>query len=220
MNIKQEQIIAKQAGFYSKKILHIYDMLVLGILNHSIWKCPTRFIVNHYNTHISSNHLDVGVGTGYFLDRCRFPIKTPRIGLMDLNQAPLDFVQQRISHYQPETYKHNVLSPVNHKIRKFDSVGLNYLLHCIPGTIKSKAVVFDHLKTLVKPNGILFGSTLLQDGVPRTLFAKHLMTVYNEKGIFSNRADHLTGLIKELTKRFNDISIEVVGCAVLFTARV
>ena len=220
MNIKHKNIVAKQAGFYSEKILNIYDIFVLGILNHTIWKCPTKHIVNHYNNHISSNHLDVGVGTGYFLDRCRFLLKTPRIGLMDLNQAPLDFVQKRISRYQPEIYKHNALNPVSQDIQKFDSVGLNYLLHCIPGTIESKAVIFDHLRTLIKPDGVIFGSTLLQDGVPRSLSAKHLMTVYNEKGIFSNRADHLTGLVRELMTRFRDISIEVVGCAALFTGRV
>ena len=42
-----------------------------------------------YQEHISLNHLEVGVGTGYFLQHCRFK-GTPRIALMDLNQNCLD----------------------------------------------------------------------------------------------------------------------------------
>ncbi len=28
---------------------------------------------------------------------------------------------------------------------RFDSIGLNFLLHCLPGTLREKAIVFDHL---------------------------------------------------------------------------
>jgi hypothetical protein len=45
------------------------------------------------------------------------------------------------------------------------------------------------------------------------------MDLYNKKGIFSNRDDHLVGLTKELKKRFHDVSVEVVGCAALFFGR-
>ena len=68
----KEQVDAGQA-VYTKGNLAAYDLFVLGISNRYIWKCPSVRIKEHYNQHLSSNHLDVGVGTGYFLDQCRFP---------------------------------------------------------------------------------------------------------------------------------------------------
>ena len=72
----------------------------------------------------------------------------------------------------------------------------------------------------MNPNAVIFGATLLQGGVPRNWFAKRLMNLYNKKGIFSNQADHLDGLTKELKRRFKDVSVEIVGCAALFSGRV
>ena len=100
------------------------------------------------------------------------------------------------------------------------SVGINYLLHCLPGSIPSKAVAFDHLKALMNPNAVLFGSTLLSEGVTRNGLGKRLMDAYNKKGIFSNRNDHLDGLKEALNKRFRDVSVDVIGCAALFSGRV
>ena len=159
------------------------------------------------------------MGTGYFLDRCRFPSQTPRIALLDLNPNTLKFTAQRIQRYQPKTYCRNVLEPIAIDTMKFDSVGINYLLHCLPGSIEFKAVAFDQLKALMNPNAVLFGSTLLQGGISRNWLAKRLMGVYNKKGIFSNQHDDLDGLQHALSERFREVSIEVVGCAALFSGR-
>jgi hypothetical protein len=99
---------------------------------------------------------------------------------------------------------------------RFYSVGISYLLHCIPGSIESKSVVLDHLKALMNPQGVLFGATLLQGGVTRNWFANRLMAAYNKRGIFSNERDDLEGLKRALTQRFRDVSVAVVGCAALF----
>ncbi|MDJ0799996.1 MAG: hypothetical protein QNJ51_24845 [Calothrix sp. MO_167.B12] len=56
------------AAIYSKSLLLIYDFFVLGLSNTFCWQCPTKLILNFYNQHISDKHLDVGVGSGYFLD--------------------------------------------------------------------------------------------------------------------------------------------------------
>jgi len=224
VNVSAQQVEAGQA-VYSKKTLIVYDWVVLGISNRFIWKCPTPGLEAHYNAHLSANHLDVGVGSGYFLDRCRFPIATPRVALMDLNPQALAFTAQRIARYKPETYRRNVLEPIAVDAPRFDSVGINYLLHCIPPAgdkrgIESKAIAFDHLKALMNPNAVLFGSTLLQGGVQRSGLAKRLMHVYNKKGIFSNEQDDLEGLQRALSSRFRDVSVRVVGCGALFSARV
>ena len=184
MKAGEEHVLAGQA-VYTKRVLRAYDFIVLGVSNRLLWKCPTQRLIEHYNKHLTANHLDVGVGTGYFLDNCRFPSPTPRIALMDLNQNTLDFSTARIKRYKPKTYCRNVLAPIHIDAAKFDSVGANYLIHCIPGSIKSKSVAFDHLKALMNPNAVLFGATLLHGGVPRSWFAKRLMETYNTRVVRS-----------------------------------
>lgn len=219
MKPSDEQAEAGQA-VYTKSTLSAYDIIVLGISNRYIWKCPSARIEEHYNKYISANHLDVGVGTGYFLDRCRFPSESPRVVLMDLNPNTLDFASDRISRYAPETYIQNILEPISVDIPRFDSVGLNYLLHCVPGAITKKAVAFDHLISLMIPGATIFGATILQIGVPRNWAAVQLMKLYNEKGIFSNSSDDLEGLERALNERFVDVSLKVVGCVALFSGRI
>lgn len=207
-------------AIYTKRMLAVYDLVVLGVSARLVWKCPTSRVEEHYNQHITSNHLDVGVGTGYFLDRCRFPVPAPRVALMDLNPNPLEFAARRIARFKPETYRRNVLEPISVDAPRFDSVGINYVLHCLPGSMASKSTVFDHLKTLMNSDAVLFGSTLLQGGVTRSWLARRLMAIYNQRGIFSNEQDDLDGLIRALAQRFRDVSVDVVGCIALFSARV
>jgi ubiquinone/menaquinone biosynthesis C-methylase UbiE len=218
MSANPQQVAAGQA-IYSARTLAVYDFLVLGLSNRLIWRCPSALQVEHYNRHVSANHLDVGVGTGHFLDRCRFPSHAPRIALMDLNRNSLEYSSKRIARFRPEAYVRNVLEPISFDAEKFDSVGANYLLHCLPGSIETKAVALDHLKSLMKPNGVLFGATILQGGVERNLAARRLMEFYNKKGIFSNESDDLRGLEQSLNRRFNCVSIQIRGCVALFSGR-
>lgn len=218
MSVTPAQIEAGQA-VYTKRMLGVYDLLVLKVSNHLVWRCPTLRLLAHYNGHITSNHLDVGVGTGYFLDRCHFPSPSPRVGLMDLNQNSIDFAAGRIARYQPETFRRDVLKPLGEPSQKFDSLGLNYLLHCLPGTIESKSVIFDHLAEWLNPEAVVFGSTLLSHGVTHSWTARRLMAFYNKKGVFSNQSDSLDGLRRELDQRFQDVVVEAAGCAAIFSAR-
>ncbi|WP_308367008.1 MULTISPECIES: class I SAM-dependent methyltransferase [unclassified Microbulbifer] len=210
------EIEAGQA-VYTKRALSAYDLIVLGISNRYIWRCPTHLIESHYNNNVTSNHLDVGVGTGYFLDRCRFPADGPRIALMDMNANTLEFASKRIERYRPETYQQNILEEISQPIEPFDSVGINYLFHCLPGAIEEKAVALDYLKKLMNPGATVFGSTILQEGVDRGWLAKRLMDFYNKKGIFSNSEDSLAGLKTALSDRFDNVVIEVTGCVALFS---
>lgn len=219
MSIISDDSVEAGQAIYTQRTLLFYDLVVLGISNKFVWQCPTQRLIEHYNRDITANHLDVGVGTGYFLDRCQFPSSTPRIALMDLNTNALEFAAQRLARYQPERYCQNVLEPIILEAKKFDSVGINYLLHCLPGSIEPKSIAFDYLRAMMNPNAVIFGSTLLQ-GIPQNWFAKRLMGVYNSKGIFSNQDDGLEGLERSLSKRFRDVSIQVVGCAALFSGRV
>lgn len=212
-----EKVRAGQA-VYSKTTLAVYDHLVLGLSNRFVWKCPTPRLLQLYKSHISASHLDIGVGTGFFLDRCSFPDDS-RIVLIDLNPNSLEATARRIIRYKPITYRRNVLEPLSLDTEPFGSIAMNYLLHCIPGNIRSKAAAFDHIDEYLSPGGVLFGSTILQGGVERSGLAKRLMALYNKKGIFSNTEDDLDGLKEELRSRFSDSYVEAVGCVGLFWGR-
>ncbi|GJM08683.1 MAG: hypothetical protein DHS20C11_09590 [Lysobacteraceae bacterium] len=218
MQVTEQQVAAGQA-VYTPRTLAIYDFVVLGVSNRLIWRCPTPQLLAHYERLLSANHLDVGVGSGFFLDRCRFPSPTPRLVLMDLNSSALSHAATRVGRYAPQTVVHNVLEPAPKDLAKFDSIAINYLLHCIPGTMSSKASVFGHLKALLKPGGVLFGSTLLGTGIDRSWAARRLMKVYNKRGIFCNEQDDLDSLREGLADHFDEPHFELAGCGALFSAR-
>ncbi|MCG7498260.1 class I SAM-dependent methyltransferase [Vibrio sp. Of7-15] len=215
--MNKEATIAGQA-VYSKKVLSIYDFWVLGVSNHYFWKCPTRFISEQFSKKVSSNHLDVGVGSGYYLKNF-LPQTTNRIALLDLNENSLDTASKVISHFQPEVYSGDVLEPLQLNIEKFDSISVNYLLHCLPGDIAEKGIIFKHLKSYMNNGGVLFGSTILGKGTDKNFFAKKLMAIYNKKGIFSNHNDELDSLIASLNEHFTDVEVKVIGCVALFSGK-
>ncbi len=218
MQFNDDEVVAGQA-VYTKSTLPFYDLVVMGISNQFIWRCPTARQRALYDQYVTVNHLDVGAGTGYYLDHCRFPTQSPRLALLDLNLSALDFTAKRIARYHPETYQHNILEPIEFEVDKFDSVSINYLLHCLPGTMQEKTVIFEHLQSLMNPDAVLFGSTLLQSGVTQNWASRRLMAFYNRRGIFSNREDSFVDLQQALTQRFREVSIEVVGCAAIFATR-
>ena len=128
--ISPERVKAGQA-LYTRLFLAMYDFAALGILCRLLWGCPAGRMLELYNKHISANHLDIGVGTGYFLDHCVFPGEAPRLALMDLNPNCLDFTGKRVARYNPEIYRKNVLEPFDIQAPGFDSVGILNLLHCL-----------------------------------------------------------------------------------------
>ncbi|MGZ3457430.1 MAG: class I SAM-dependent methyltransferase [Archangium sp.] len=196
-----------------------YDIYVLLYSNRFVWKCPTPKQLRMYNEHVSANHLDIGVGTGYYLDKCRFPSSQPRLALMDLNPNSLERAATRTARYKPEVYQRNVLAPISVDAPGFDSIGMNYLLHCLPGSMSEKAVVFDHIRPLLNPGGCVFGSTVMQGGVSPSARAQRLMVHYNQRGIFHNDKDSVAELEKALSQRFSESRVTVHGCVALFWAK-
>jgi SAM-dependent methyltransferase len=207
------------AGVYGRLGLHFYDAGVLGISSLLVWRCSSKHVLAHYQANVTDNHLDVGVGTGYFLDRVTYSSPTPRLGLMDLNGNSLTHTARRLIRYSPEIYQADVLQPIAVRAEPFDSIGLNYLLHCLPGPMEAKAVAFDSLGPLLRPGGTIFGGTVLRHGVRLPLQARGLMGAYNAMGVFGNSRDSLDGLRTALDSRFDDVAIETHGCVALFRAK-
>lgn len=205
------------AAVYSKTVLKLYDFWVHGLSNHYLWRCPTVQLHALYQQHTSNNHLEVGVGTGFFLKAVSFTLLKPRIVLMDLNANTLELVSKAISQYQPAGVINDILAAPQPVIPPFDSIAFNYVWHCLPNNM-NKEQAFGHLAQFLKPQGVLFGATLLGKDIKLNPAAKGLMALYNKKGIFGNQHDSYAALEQALTANFSRYEIRQVGAAAIFSA--
>ncbi|HRQ87922.1 MAG TPA: class I SAM-dependent methyltransferase [Bacteroidia bacterium] len=206
-------------AIYTRRNLALYDWWVLRVSNRWFWHCETEKQLGHYLAHITPNHLEVGVGTGYYPAHS-IPSAKPRIALLDINGNCLERAAARLAPFKPEVYQRNVLEPFELPGPQFDSVGMNYLLQCLPGRLEDKAgAVLDHVIPFLDNDGVVFGATVLGRDVQRPLIARMLMAVYNWRGFFSNAEDSLGGIMEALSERFRVFNVEVRGCVVLFWGR-
>lgn len=203
---------------FDQRLLKYYDRLLEFTCNR-VWHCPIQRTLDLYKRHLSSNHLEVGVGTGYFLERRHLPGPEPRLALLDLSPYCLERAAARLSRYAPEVYRADALAPIELSAERFDSIGLNYVLHCMPGSLSEKGIAFENLKPLLNASGVLFGSTVLRHGVGCDLRARAFMRFYNARKVFCNLEDSLTGLRQALEKTFRNVQIEVIGCVAQFSGR-
>ncbi len=212
-------VIAGQA-VYNRAVLAIYDLTVLRAAVPLLMGCPLRSLVELYDRNVGAAHVDIGVGTGYLLDRARFPATDPRIALIDLNPAPLRVTAARLRRYRPQPVLASALDPLPLAGSTADSAALCLLLHCLPGPMSRKADALSHAARVVRPGGRVFGATVLGTGVPRRLAARALMSTYNARGIFHNAADSPDTLDAELSTRFRSHTLTLRGCVALFEATV
>jgi SAM-dependent methyltransferase len=203
---------------YTPARLALYDVFILGLSCSLVWRCPRRHFLDLYDQHVGSPHLDIGVGTGYFLDRCRFPIERPQITLLDPSAACLTKAASRLERYSPRVVNASALEPLDLGTARFASIALNGVLHCLPATPETKAAVLARLKPLLEDGGVVFGSTILGSGVEHGRLARTALARYNREGFFTNLADDLDGLERALAHNFADPQIDVRGSFALFTA--
>jgi SAM-dependent methyltransferase len=212
--------IAAGAAVYSKGLLAVYDLVVLGFELPVIFRCPARRTLELYDANVSDTHLDVGVGTGWFLDRCRFPVDRPQIHLADLNPNCLARTAQRIRRHGPVTHLWNAFEPLRDPVPRFGSIALSNFLHCLPGSMLDKEPVIRNLRPHLREGGVLFGATVLGRGVDQVgALYRATNRAYNRKAIFSNLEDDAAGLEAILARSFARSSVRIVGAMALFTAR-
>ena len=206
---------------YTKFGLHLYDPLIVNLVAPHVWGCTPDMLVDHYRGHVTSNHADIGVGTGYFLDRCGFESPNPRLALIDLQPNCLAYTARRLSRYRPDTYVRDVLRPIGDiDGGPFDSITLGGIIHCLPGDLTQKSRVFDSIAPLTHARTRIFGYTLVYDGVPDRMRRALVHPLLNGLRVIDNRNDHLSDLRRELRARFIDCNVELIGCMALFSATV
>ncbi len=105
------------------------------------------------------------------------------------------------------------------ELRNFDSIALTNLLHCLPGTMKMKGIVFENVRSLLNPGRVVFGSTILWNGVDNSFLAKYFIDVNNAKGVMTNKQDDLDSLKQNLEQYFSESYVKTIGSMALFWAR-
>lgn len=213
-----ETAIARAHAIYTPSMLRLYDWMVHGASNRFAWRCPTDRLLDLYRDNLSARHLEAGVGTGFFIDRAN-PECFDRVVLLDINRHCLDRSAQRLARYRPLLRQANLLAPMNLDIEPVNSIGLTYVLHCLPGRMAEKLTAIDHLRPAMGAGAVLFGATILGSGIAPNAIARALLGLYNAKGVFNNRDDDLQGLNEGLRARFATVEIEKQGCVALFRAR-
>jgi hypothetical protein len=124
---------------------------------------------------------------------------------------------ERLAHYEPERLQASLFEPLP-PLPPYKSVALTYVLHCLPGGMEEKLQVVDHLADVMAEDGVLFGATILGEGISPNIPARLLLGFYNRRGVFDNRADSLAGLAEGLRSRFRNVSVSPRGCVALFRA--
>ncbi|HDG9776768.1 TPA: class I SAM-dependent methyltransferase [Raoultella planticola] len=206
------------AKVYTPLTLKLYDWWVLSVSNRFAWRCETdKYLLPHFLKNLGSCHLDIGVGSGYYLTNIP---EACSLTLMDLNENSLMTAASRAGDTRElHTVRHDVFEPFPGELKeKFDSVSLFYLLHCLPGTMQDKASVIQHAAEALTENGILSGATILTGRVKHNAFGHKLLKIYNQKGIFSNQNDSAEALHTILSASFHNVSISVVNTVGLFSA--
>ena len=200
-NINNSNDTYDSQAVYTPLVLRLYNLIVLTLSNRYAWKCSTKLQLKHYNEHISGRHLDVGVGSGYYLNHCVFPTKIPDLTLIDSNRNCLHYCQKLLIRYKPALIQADIYGfPLLTKC--FDSSGLNYVLHCLPVDLLTKSITIEQLLPLLNKEGVLFGATILGMGRRKNFIERRLLTIYNKKGIFSNTDDNVISLKKNAREVF------------------
>lgn len=209
--------VAAAHAIYRPLTLSFYDRLVHGLSNRFAWTCPTDRLLDLYRRNLSRRHLEAGVGTGFFIDRAN-PPAFDYLVLLDINHHCLARAARRLARYQPLPCEANLLSPLTIDLEPVDSIGLTYVLHCLPGCMAEKLRVIENLRPLMGEGTVLFGATILGRGIEPNAAARALLGLYNAKGVFNNLDDDLAALAEGLKARFNRVDIEMRGCVALFRA--
>ncbi len=201
---------------YTPFFLRIYDPLVLGVFAPRLWGCSATRLAEGYRRHVGQRHLDVGPGTGYFLDRAGLPDGSS-VTLLDANPHVLDHAARRLRRLDVTTVEADVLKPLPVP-GPFDSAALNGVLHCLPGPLSNKAVAIRNMAATLSPEGVLFGSSILGTAARHTRLGRRILASNNRRGTFDNLDDTEAGIGEILEASFEHVELETVGTMVIFAA--
>jgi len=201
---------------YNAVLLNTYDPLVLGPIARFVWRCPTTRLVEQYRQHIRPRHLDVGPGTGYFIEHAGLPDGS-RVTILDPNSNVLRHVSRRLRSLDVTAVEADVLKPLPVD-GPFDSAALHLVIHCLPGPLARKAAAVADVAAVLAPTGVLFGASVLGTSGRHTRAARMFLRAFNWQGGFDNLGDTEAGLRDILEVSFEHVEVEAIGSIAIFAA--
>ena len=202
---------------YTPQLLAVYDRVVIGFLGWFLWRTPLEPIMRGYRDLIHDGHLDVGPGTGWFIERSRLPDGS-RVTLVDPNPNVLRHASRKLKRLDVITVEADVLKPLPVD-GPFESAALNLVIHCLPGPMSRKALAIQHIVAVLAPTGTLFGATVLGRSANHTWLGRRVLAAFNRRGAFDNLDDTEEGLREILEASFDEVEIEIAGSAAIFSAK-
>ena len=206
-----------EAGYrvYTPLMLRAYDAFVLGFSNRWLWRCPTNQLLRLYQRNVGRRHLDIGVGTGYFLDKVEWPVAMPDITLLDLNMNCLDAASARIARFKPKSVLANALDPFP-AMQPFELDRLVLSPSLPAGLIGAKGCSLRSSQASDEIRFAPFWRDHCRGHRPPEPRCATALSIYNRKGIFSNADSTLEALRFELDKQFDRVTASFVGSVALF----
>ncbi|KZF25344.1 S-adenosyl-L-methionine dependent methyltransferase [Xylona heveae TC161] len=209
------------AACYESWIMYIYDFFVLGFINSFAWRCPTnKHLLPLFKNNIRTTHLDIGVGTGYYLKNSNVA-PSVQLTLSDLSPNAIRVAKLRSGRHDATEILWDVTQPFplsEGKYDKFDSVSMFYVLHCVPGPVKNKVVVFENLKSCMTVDGVLTGATVLGKGIEDNFLGRRIRAHCVANGVFDNVDDDAETFINALRSNFHEVEVELIGVSLVFKA--
>jgi hypothetical protein len=201
---------------YTRPLLKVYDRVVLGFVSWFVWHCPTSRLQEPYRRHIRNGHLDVGPGTGYFIERSGLPDGS-RVTIVDPNRNVLNHASRRLRHLDVTAVEADVLKPLPFD-EPFESAALNLVIHCLPGPLSRKGASVANVAAVLVPTGVLFGASVLGRSGSHSWLARRVLGAFNRRGAFGNLDDSEAGLREILEASFERVELEIVGSVAIFAA--
>jgi SAM-dependent methyltransferase len=201
---------------YTQALLRLYDPMVLGFAARFVWRCPTSRLVQGYRQHIRDRHLDVGPGTGYFIEASGLRAGS-RVTIVDPNPNVLDHASKRLRNLEVTAVEADVLKPLPVE-GPFESAALHLVIHCLPGPMSRKAAAVANVAAVLAPDGVLFGASVLGTSGPQTWLSRRVLDAFNRRGAFDNLTDTEAGLREILAASFERVELAVVGSIAIFAA--
>ena len=201
---------------YTPFFLKIYDPLILGFFTRVVWRCPTTLLVERYRRHIRPRHLDVGPGTGYFLERAGLPARTP------------------VHHPRPQCARPRLCLPAlaapghhGRRGRRLQAASPRWNVRFRRAARRDPLPTWTalaqgrgrgqrgcHSRTDRRPLRRIYPRVL----GPHTWLSRMILDANNRRGIFDKLGDTQEGLGEILGASFELVELETVGSMAIFAA--
>ena len=202
---------------FNRIIFKNYDLLVNNLNCKYVWKCELKYIQHIYNNNISKNHVEIGPGTGFFLKKYKFDNLT----LIDVNQDVLEECYKNLENNckNINIINHNIFEKNNKlDIRNYDSVGVNYVLHCVPNDLSYS--INNLINNIPDEKFNLFGATVIPSEKNDINLANIEIYFLNKFGIFNNKSHSEKNISLYIKNNFQNYNINKIGHSFLFEIKI